>query len=445
MTTWRPHKGAQEKFHVCGAFEALYGGAAGGGKTDSLLMEGARQIDKKTYKGLLLRRTYPELETSLIMRAFQWYPSMGGKQKDSGKLWTFPSGATIRFGHIEHDKDVYKYQSAEFDFIGFDELTTFTEFQYLYLFSRCRGTDPNVIRYVRGATNPGNIGHVWVKQRFVDNKEPYKVYKNGSITRAFIPARVWDNPTLLKHDPLYIERLKLLPENQQRMLLDGDWNVFEGQYFSEWREERHVVKPFPIPETWYKFRAIDYGRSAPFCCKWYAVDYDGNVWVYREYYEVNKIASMNAQAVADLSTGEKYRYTVADPSIFNKTHLPESIADVMARYGVPCIKGGNDRTAGWNSMREYLYWDEHKDPKIRYFKTCVNSIRTIPQLIHDPRRPEDLDTTGEDHAADTDRYFLQTLRQRKSAKPDNPVLEKIKQLQATPLDISTDFYANRTS
>ena len=230
---WRPHAGAQEKFHRCNAFEVFYGGAAGGGKTDSLLMEAARQVDKRTYKGILFRRTYPELETSLIMRAFEWYPALGGRPTNGGKLWIFKSGATIRFGHLEHDKDVYKYQSAQFDFIGFDELTTFNEFQYTYLFSRCRGTDPSVKRYVRSASNPGNIGHVWVKARFVENKEVYKTYyykaDNGeqvettfddpkALSRTFIPARVWDNPTLIANDPLYIERLKLLPENQQRKI-----------------------------------------------------------------------------------------------------------------------------------------------------------------------------------------------------------------------------------
>ncbi len=458
MTTdWRPHDGPQTKFHQCGAFEVLYGGAAGGGKTDSLLMEAARQVDKAKYKAILFRRTFPELETSLIIRSFEWYPALGGKPKDSGKVWTFPSGAVIRFGHMEHDKDVHKHQSAQYDFIGFDELTSFTEFQYLYMFSRCRGTDPTIKRYVRAGTNPGNLGHVWVKKRFVEGKTRFKVYRYRiiggaetmvgkedpmAISRAFIPAKLTDNPTLVKNDPLYLERMKLLPAEEQRMLIDGDWDVFQGQFFQEWRYEKHVVEPFQIPDSWFKFRAIDYGRTAPFCCKWYAVDQDGHVWVYREYYEAGKLASENFQAVHDLSGDEQYKYTVADPSIFAKTHLPESIADVALRHGVACIPASNERIAGWNSVKEYLKWTDYVSPKISYFSTCVNSIRTIPQQIHDKMHAEDLDTKAEDHAVDVDRYFLQTLRMRKSAKPLDPLEERIKKLKQETQDISVGFYTN---
>lgn len=423
-------------------------------------MEATRQIDKPTYKGILFRRTYPELEMSLILRAFEWYPSLGGKPKDSGKIWTFPSGATIRFGHLEYEKDVFKFQSAQFDFIGFDELTSFTEFQYLYMFSRCRGVDPTIRRYVRGGTNPGNVGHVWVKRRFVEGKIPYKSHfyklidgKEVEVTsteplamsRAFIPARVWDNPKLIQNDPMYVERLKLLPLDQQKMLLDGDWDVFEGQFFKEWRRDLHVVEPFEIPHGWFRYRSIDYGRTNPFCCKWYAVDYDGNIWVYREHYQAGWTASENGARIKQLSGDEKYRYTMADPSIFSKTHLPETIADVLAREGVPCIPASNERIAGWNSYREYLAFKDNR-PKIRYFSTCVDSIRTIPQLIHDKAHPEDLDSSGEDHAADTDRYLIQTLRQQKATKPQDPVMEKINRLRRSEgSDLSVEAYANQLS
>jgi len=479
MLEWRPNVGSQEEFHRRSEYEVLFGGAAGGGKSDSLLTEAARQINKKYYRALLLRRTFPELEKSLILRSFEFFSGQGHWQ-GTNKRWVFRQKdwapneySFIEFGHLESEKDVHKYQSAEYDYIGFDELTSFTEFQYLYLLSRNRGTRPWIKRYVRSATNPGNIGHSWVKRRFIDGvdcelvkEEEYqrikRILKNGTIEfepqkikiwkdkatgllRTFIPAKVWDNPPLITQDPLYIQRLESLPEAERKALLEGDWNVFSGQFFREWNNSKHVVEPFEIPDSWKRFRSIDYGRTAPFCCKWYALDHDGNVWVYREYYQAGRDADKNAEVVKELSKDEKYVYTVADSSIFSKTGHGETIAEILGRKGINCIPSSKDRMAGWAVMHQYLYWDEHTEPKIRYFNTCRDSIRTIPQLIHDDKKPEDLNTLGEDHAADTDRYFLQTLRERSTKPPLNDTQKKLlrlKQMEEYDLSNLNKFYAN---
>ena len=459
MPEWKPNKGSQEEFHKRNEYEVMFGGAAGGGKSDSLLTEAARQINKKGYKALLLRRTFPELEKSLILRSFEFFSGQGHWQ-GTNKRWIFQQAgwfpneySFIEFGHLESEKDVHKYQSAEYDYIGFDELTSFTEFQYLYLISRNRGTRPHMKRYIRSATNPGNIGHSWVKSRFLDGAgcdllredtylriskinpdktleftpQKIKIWKDKKtrLIRTFIPAKVFDNPPLIIADPLYVQRLESLPEAERRALLEGDWNVFSGQFFREWSPEKHVVEPFKIPDTWKKFRSIDYGRTAPFCCKWYALDHDGNVWVYREYYQAGKDADKNAEEVVRLSQGERYQYTVADASIFSKTGHGETIAEILRRKKINPITSSRDRMAGWAVMHQYLYWDAQKEPKLRYFNTCKDSIRTIPQLIHDDKRPEDLNTFGEDHAADTDRYFLQTLRERRTNPPMTEAQKKL--------------------
>ena len=237
--TWKPHPGAQEKFHNCPAFELLYGGAAFGGKSDSLIMEASKYTKYPDYKALLMRRKFTELSKAdgLMDRAHKWYPSLGGKWSGERRRWTFPAGAVIEFGHMEYESNKHDYQSAAYAFIGFDEVTSFTESMYVYMFSRCRSMNPKIPKIIRAATNPGNIGHAWCKKRFITGKKPYTIYEDkDGMTRCFIPATAYDNPTGMKNDPDYIKRLELLPDKEKRMLLYGDWDVFEGQYFADWDE-----------------------------------------------------------------------------------------------------------------------------------------------------------------------------------------------------------------
>lgn len=257
MDDWRPNPGPQTRFMRLTAFEALYGGAAGGGKSEALLAEALRYVHVPGYDGLILRRTYTELEKSLIPRSHELYPRLGGRYRVQQKQWRFPSGATISFGHIEGKADQYKYQSAEFAYIAFDELTSFEEEQYLYLFSRARTTarlpDGRTAPVrVRAATNPGGVGHEWVKARFITPLRPFEVGwfarindvdtpvergAPGALSRVFIPATVKDNPQLMQCDPAYVERLKGLPLIERERLLNGNWditpngNVFRMEWF----------------------------------------------------------------------------------------------------------------------------------------------------------------------------------------------------------------------
>ncbi|MFX0202042.1 MAG: terminase large subunit domain-containing protein, partial [Candidatus Hodarchaeota archaeon] len=275
---WQPQEGPQTAFCQRQEFEVLYGGAAGGGKSDALLMEGLRQIHIPGYRAIYFRRTFPNLQHT-IDRSFEIFPAYGGKWNGEQRRWMFPSGASYKFGHMKDENDKHQYQSQEYAYIAFDELTEFLESQYLYLHSRCRTSKAGIRCYIRCASNPGNIGHAWVKRRFIDPMPPYATFSDSEtgLTRAFIPAKVYDNKILMMADPLYVKRLENLPEHERRMLMDGDWDVFAGQAFGEIRRGLHIVKPFALHSGWFKFASLDWGYSRPFSIGWWAVDGDSRL------------------------------------------------------------------------------------------------------------------------------------------------------------------------
>ncbi|MCX6021604.1 MAG: phage terminase large subunit, partial [Chloroflexi bacterium] len=272
--------------------EALYGGAAGAGKTDALLVFSIRRrVRHPGSRGLLLRRTYADLnrEGAAIARSRELLEGAGVRWTASDHKWRFPNGSVLEFGALETEPDVYKYQGAQYDDICFDELTQFSSFQYRFLMGRTRTVRTDLKPLIRAATNPGGAGHGWVKERFVENAAPLTPFTDPltGLTRIFVPARLWDNKALTTADPDYERRLLALPEAERRAYLDGDWDVFSGQVFREFRRDRagqewHVVRPFAIPAEWRRFRALDFGIGAPMCCLWFARDPAGGVVVYRE-------------------------------------------------------------------------------------------------------------------------------------------------------------------
>ena len=245
--------------------EVLFGGAAGGGKSygqvvDALIFALKYPLSKQ----LILRRTFSELDKSLIRTALALYPREIFNFNLSSHTGRFKNGSCIDFGYCAAESDVYQYQSAEYDCIRFDELTHFTEMQYVYLISRVRGAN-GFPKQVKSSTNPGGVGHAWVKERFVDPASagtPF-VGEDG-MRRVFIPSLLDDNHFLTKGDPDYKRRLLALPEREKKALLYGDWDIFEGQYFTEWRRDKHVVTPFEIPLSWRRYRTIDYGLCSSF-------------------------------------------------------------------------------------------------------------------------------------------------------------------------------------
>ena len=291
---WQPQQ-RQSVFMARPEYEALYGGAAGGGKSEALVIEALRQVAIPHYKALILRKTYPQL-AELIDKSLNYYPRIfpQAQYNASAHTWMFPSGAKIVFGSMQHTKDRVKYQGQAYDFIAFDELTHFTWEEYSYLFSRNRPNGPGTRVYVRATANPGGIGHGWVKERFISAappmttiwqdiawREPDGTQRHERQSRVFIPSTVYDNPALMQNDPEYIKHLAALPEAERNALLYGSWDSFDGQVFREWRNDpahyadrrwTHVIDPFRIPKHWKVWRGFDFGYARPFAVGWFAAD-----------------------------------------------------------------------------------------------------------------------------------------------------------------------------
>lgn len=401
----------QRAFLSAEADEVLYGGAAGGGKSYGQLIDAFLFALK--YKGsrqLILRRTYPELERSLILVHLGLYPKEIYSYNSSAHRGTFRNGSVIEFGYCDNERDVYKYQSAEYDVIRFDELTHFTETMYTYLISRVRGAN-GYPKQVKSSTNPGGVGHYWVKERFIDPAEPEQLIETNEGTRVFIPARVQDNRFLMDNDPDYVRRLQNLSEKDKKALLYGEWDIFDGQYFTEFKREKHVVSPFSIPEEWPRYFAMDYGLDM-LAGYWIAVDFFGRAYVYREIYESGLIISLAAEKVREMTT-EPIRAFYAPPDLWNKRQdTGKSAADIFAEHGVPLVKAKNDRVQGWYDLKEWLAVrpDEQggESPGLMIFENCRNLIRCLPAVVFSSRDPNDVATEPHEltHAPDALRYFV---------------------------------------
>lgn len=420
-------------------FEILYGGARFGGKTECGLAWLLYDRMHPKYRALVTRRNSDDLKDWIDRAREMYFKFANAEVVGIPPEIRFPSGAKIRTGHLKDENAYTKYQGHEYHRILIEELTQIPRQEdYLKLIASCRSSTPDLKPQVFATTNPGGIGHEWVKQRWNLHGIPTKPIETiDAITgrnRVFIPARIDDNPIGMQNDPSYARFLDGLDPVLRKAWKEGDWDIFAGQFFHKWNEIMHIREPFDIPETWKKFRTYDYGYEAPACCLWFALDFDARAWVYREYYLPEghkKDADIQAKDIKRLSGDEKYEYSIADPSIFSPTGLidrmgGQTIAETFANNGIIFIRGSNRRIDGWSVMRQYLNWDEYALPKIMFFNTCLNSIKTIPTLIHDEKRLEDLDTMGEDHIADCCRYLLMSLHGRKT--PLTPLTELEKKL-----------------
>ena len=405
----------QEQFINSKAFETLFGGAAGGGKSYGQLVDALLYALKyPKSKQIIFRRTFPDLEKSLIRVSLEFYPREAASYNSSKHIWTFKNGSIIDFGYIDSENDVYQYQSAEYDVIRFDELTHFTEYMYTYMISRCRGANP-FPKHIKSSTNPGGVGHSWVKTRFIDVGTPNQIHEitleNGKKnTVIFIPSLVQDNMFLLDNDPDYVSRLELLPEKEKQALLYGDWDIFDGQFFTEFDRKIHMCTPFKIPKDWRIYRTRDYGLDM--CATyWIAMDYQMNVYVYKELYESDLIVSDAARKI-NAMTDEKIQIDYAPPDLWNRNKdTGKSTADIFAENGQYLTKADNNRVTGWLAVHEWLktYKDEQGqlNSKLKIFSNCINLIRTLPALQHDEKNPNDVAVEPHEltHAPDALRYF----------------------------------------
>lgn len=378
--------------------------------------------------------------------------------EDEIRFW---NGSRIYLCHCKDEKDVYKYQGAEIHALLIDELTHFTETMYRFLRNRVRMVGITLPQAYAGkfprilcGANPGNIGHLWVKQTFVISAEPMSVRvtekPEGGMRRQYIPAQLDDNPSMAEDDPGYEGRLEGLgSESLVRAMRWGDWDVIEGAFFDCWDQRRHVVRPFEIPKDWLRFRSGDWGSAHPFSFGWWAVVPDkfktpDGVWLprgclvrYREWYgmkpgQFNVGVKMHAEEVGrELWKREekdpKVSYGVLDPAAFAEDGGPSIHQRIMIGSGNKIVfrHADNKRVplrgamGGWDQMRARMVGDEDGLPMIVFFSTCLDSIRTIPALQHDADRPEDVDTEGEDHAGDDVRYACMSRPWVKKAPEDD--------------------------
>lgn len=423
------HGIAREADKTDGAVKIGVGGARGPGKSHCVFAQIALDDCQRVsnLKGLFLRQTGKAAKESFEDLIFAVLTGViKYNYNKSSTILEFSNSSRIVLGGFENEADIDKYVGIEYDFIAIEELNQLSQDKIDKLLGSMRTSKTNWRPRLYTSFNPGGIGHQFVKDLFV---VPFK--EQREIKTRFIPAIYKDNPYL---NVEYIEYLKELKGDLGKAWREGEWDLFEGQYFNEWNTEKHTCPPFPIPLGWRRFRAYDHGRAAPACCKWYALDQDGRVWVYRELYLTGMNIDYIASEINRLSQGEEYQYSIADPSIFAHTGFVDktggqTIAEVFARYGVQFYPGSNRRVDGWNILHQYLYWSEYQLPKIIYFKTCYNSIRTLPALIHDEHRPEDVDTRCEDHAPDTDRYFLMSLHEAKAEVPKSDIEKKLDELK----------------
>lgn len=467
---WKFHAAAREADYEDGPVDIGAGGARGPGKSHVVLSQVALDDCQRVegLKCLFLRQTGVSAQESfddLITKAVKGRAEYH-KSKNALK---FPNGSRVLLGGFRDEREIDKYIGIEYDIIIVEELTQLTREKYLKLKGSLRTSKPNWRPRIYASFNPGGIGHAWVRERFVlPSRAGTNVYldpdtKKETVIR-FIPSTYKENPAL---NPEYTTYLEGLGGSLGRAWREGNWDAFEGQYFSEWDHTRHVVAPFLLPPTWRRFRSIDpSGRDGITSCHWYAVDSNGRVWVYREYYygigvkrkdgttiEIGRDYDEHAKAIAALSRDEDgieevYEYTIIDTAAFSKAGFSETAAEIFERNGVTgLLPAAKERLIGWNAVHTYLRWqpeegsqDGYTQPKLQIFSTCVNMARTLPLLLHDDIHPEDVDSRGEDHAADELRYFLRTLRDTKSEKPLSPVERRLtvlrKQISGTGFDYS---------
>jgi hypothetical protein len=458
---WEPQPGPQTSLLRCPCFEVFFGGARGGGKTDAVLGDFISHADKYGVNaiGLMVRRTRTEL-VETVERSRALYLPLGAKFNDTDKMWRFPNGARLRFAYLERDADADSYQGHSYSRIYIEEAGTFPSINPILKLMATLRSGAGVPVGMRLTGNPGGPGQNWVKARYIDPApEGYKIFNRDFINPltgqelstdwVFIPSRVSDNKLLMERDPMYIARIMQSgSEKLVKAWLEGDFSSVEGAYFDNWDYSKHVVAPFFIPEDWIRFRSMDWGSAAPFSVGWWAVagddtvvpvigtarDDDGNgrsiriprgcLVRYREWYgcvpgQANKGLKLTAEEIADgirqRETGEHIRYGVLDPSAFKEDGGPSFAERMQKQAGIKFRPADNKRVsrganvgtgplAGWDQMRARLNGNADGDPMIVTFNTCLASIRTIPVLQHDKDKPEDLDTEGEDHAADEWRY-----------------------------------------
>lgn len=438
----------QTKFHQSPAFETLYGGAAGGGKTAAIVAEAVTYaLEYPKARIYIFRKTIPELKQSVVPEIYKQCSEFinhakGMTYNAQDRVFNFTNGSIIQLAYLENIQDMFRYQSAEMHLLLMDELTHFTQEEYEYLKTRVRSTGEHPLK-VMSATNPGNIGHAWVKAYFIDNTIAETVFtdEHGN-TRMFIPAKVSDHPVEAFRETYSQQLNSLTNPDLKRALLLGDWDIFAGQAFNEWKREQddkpwHVIDPFPIPRHWVKWMAYDYGYNSYAAGLWITRDPNTErLFVYREMYVHEMSVSKQADLIKLNDASESVFLRLADPSIWKQrgdVETGENIANIFQKSGLIFQPANNDRLAGKNAIHEMLAPAADGLPKMQVFSSCGNFIRTFPALPMDQHRPEDIDTRAEDHLYDCLRYGV--INQRPGQLPEPKIDQNLVNQRAKYLNL----------
>ena len=441
-----------------------YGGARGGGKSWAVRIKAVLLcLEYPGIKVMIIRKTYPELQENHIIPLCELLRCYAEEESeriaeynDQKKHIAFPNSSRILFRYCDTEKDTLRFQGTEVDVLFVDEATQQSEEKMDRLRACVRGVNdfPKRIYYT---CNPGGEGHAWVKRLFIDRR-----FKDSERPEeyVFIQSLISDNTALMEADPEYIKQLESLPPKLREAWLHGSWDIFEGQFFEDFRIEpdmraagkaglgltkeelkkqrrfTHVIEPFDLNEGsrrgWSIVRSYDFGYGKPFSCAWWAIDYDGVIYRIMELYGCTATPNEGLRWTPDRQFQEIARIErehvwlrgrkiegVADPSIWDKSR-GESIADTAARYGIYFQPGDNQRIPGWMQCHYRLQFDDEGYSRMYVFDSCRAFIRTIPLLSYHKSKPEDLDSEQEDHAADEWRYMCMA----RPVAPMRPVEEK---------------------
>lgn len=453
----------QYKFLSASQKHVGFGGARGGGKSWSVRTKA--KILAVSYKGikiLIVRRTYPELVNNHINQLCEELHGLARYNK-SEKIFTFPNGSSIKFGYCNNDKDLDQYQGAEYDVVFLDEATQLQEMWIKKITACVRGVNdfPKRIYYT---CNPGGASHGYFKRLFID-----KQYEGAEVPEdyCFIQALVTDNKALMESQPDYIKQLEALPPKLREAWLYGRWDIFEGQFFEDFRptpdielcakagitpEEAlaqrrftHVIEPFDLNKGecrgWKIMRSYDFGYNKPFSLGYWAVDYDGVLYRIMEMYGCTQTPDEGVKWSPDEQfrrirefenehpwlKNRKIVDSIADPAIWDASR-GESIAETAERYGIYFSPGDHERIPGWMQVHYRFQFDENGYPRMYVFNNCKAFIRTIPLMMYSETHPEDIDTKLEDHCPDEVRYMCMS-------RPVTPIVpEKREPIVTDPLN-----------
>ncbi len=427
---WEPQP-RQEVLLRCPADERFFGGAKGGGKTDAAIGDWLKQLalahrSGGLAKGILLRRSYSELD-EVISRSKMLYPKLGGEWKEVKKIWVFPGYGELKMRFIERDADAMRYQGHSYNWICVDELGNYpTPFTYNQMISCLRSAEGIPARMM-ATGNPGGPGQGWIKRRWISGKKPDYIYTYDQditlagvkqvvqTTRCFIPSFVSDNKYWALKDPGYFGRLAMLPVHLKKAFLDGDWNVSVGQAFPDLNES-HKVEPFQIPYDWYRFATLDWGFTKPYSLGLWAFDPIGRLYRIGEDYgcvpgmedEGLKLdATSAAKRFVEVTNALAIDHTYADPACWARHGHGSTISELMEKAGLHVIPADRDRMVA-KQMLHSMIQSKLDDglPQLQVFSTCSEWWRTVPNLVSDKNKMEDVDTRGEDHIYDDTRFAI---------------------------------------